>query len=94
MLAGITSIEHGVYLDDEIIDLMLERGTYLVPTVVAPYFILNAGKESGITEATLRKCEIVAIPHKESFLKAYKKELKLQLVLMQELLIMNMENIL
>ncbi len=55
MLAGITSIEHGVYLDDEIIDLMLERGTYLVPTVAAPYFILNAGKESGITEATLRK---------------------------------------
>lgn len=45
MLAGITSIEHGVYLDDEIIDLMLERGTYLVPTVAAPYFILNAGKK-------------------------------------------------
>ncbi|HBG5346301.1 TPA: amidohydrolase family protein [Clostridioides difficile] len=77
VLAGITSIEHGVYLDDEIIDLMLERGTYLVPTVAAPYFILNAGKESGITEATLRKCEIVAIPHKESFLKAYKKGIKI-----------------
>lgn len=45
VLAGITSIEHGVYLDDEIIDLMFERGTYLVPTVAAPYFILNAGKK-------------------------------------------------
>ncbi len=59
MLAGITSIEHGVYLDDEIIDLMLERGTYLVPTVAAPYFILNAGKESGITEATLESVKLL-----------------------------------
>jgi imidazolonepropionase-like amidohydrolase len=34
--AGIRSIEHGIYLDDEAIELMLERGTWLVPTLVAP----------------------------------------------------------
>jgi len=34
--AGIRSIEHGIYLDDEAIDLMLQRGTWLVPTLVAP----------------------------------------------------------
>lgn len=33
---GIRSIEHGIYLDDEAIDLMLERGTWLVPTLLAP----------------------------------------------------------
>ena len=34
--AGIRSIEHGIFLDDEAIELMLERGTWLVPTLVAP----------------------------------------------------------
>ena len=32
--AGIRSIEHGIFLDDEGIDLMLQRGTWLVPTLV------------------------------------------------------------
>ena len=30
--AGIDSIEHGSFLDDEALRLMKERGTYLVPT--------------------------------------------------------------
>jgi len=34
--AGIRSIEHGIYLDDEAIELMLARGTYFVPTLIAP----------------------------------------------------------
>src|SRR5699024_11521202 len=34
--AGVRSIEHGIYLDDEAIDLMLKHGTYLVPTLQAP----------------------------------------------------------
>ena len=34
--AGIRSIEHGVFLDDEAIELMLEHGTWLVPTLIAP----------------------------------------------------------
>src|ERR671926_89141 len=40
--AGIRSIEHGIYLDDEAIDLMLERGTWLVPTLAAPRAVLTA----------------------------------------------------
>jgi imidazolonepropionase-like amidohydrolase len=39
---GIRSIEHGIYLDDQAIDMMLERGTYLVPTLVAPRGVLEA----------------------------------------------------
>ena len=31
--AGVRSIEHGTYLDDEAIELMVEHGTYLVPTI-------------------------------------------------------------
>jgi imidazolonepropionase-like amidohydrolase len=40
--AGIRSIEHGIFLDDEGIDLMLERETWLVPTLVAPQGVLDA----------------------------------------------------
>jgi imidazolonepropionase-like amidohydrolase len=39
--AGIDSIEHGAFLDDEALDLMKARGTYFVPTLMA----LEGGKE-------------------------------------------------
>jgi imidazolonepropionase-like amidohydrolase len=37
--AGIDSIEHGSFLDDEGLDMMKERGTFLVPTLTAPWWI-------------------------------------------------------
>lgn len=40
--AGIRSIEHGIYLDDEAIQMMLDAGTYLVPTLIAPQGVLDA----------------------------------------------------
>jgi imidazolonepropionase-like amidohydrolase len=39
--AGIDSIEHGAFLDDEALDLMKARGTFYVPTLMA----LEGGKE-------------------------------------------------
>jgi imidazolonepropionase-like amidohydrolase len=39
---GVRSIEHGIYLDDEAIGLMLDRGAWLVPTLVAPRGVLAA----------------------------------------------------
>jgi imidazolonepropionase-like amidohydrolase len=42
--AGIRSIEHGVFLDEEGIGLMLERGTWLVPTLVAPRGVIEAAE--------------------------------------------------
>ena len=51
--AGITSIEHGVFLDDEAIGLMVERGTFLVPTLVSGQGVLAAG--STISPENLRK---------------------------------------
>ncbi|MEC8999084.1 MAG: amidohydrolase family protein [Actinomycetota bacterium] len=40
--AGIRSIEHGIYLDEEVIEMMLEAGTFLVPTLIAPLGVLDA----------------------------------------------------
>ena len=38
---GVRSVEHGVYLDDEAISMMLDRGTWLVPTLAAPRAVLE-----------------------------------------------------
>lgn len=39
IIAGVRSIEHGSFLDDEAIDMLIEHGTYLVPTLtVGLYF--------------------------------------------------------
>jgi len=69
--AGIRSIEHGIYLDDEAIEMMLERGTYLVPTLVAPLGVLQAADAgAAIPEASLRKAREVVEIHRESFANA------------------------
>lgn len=69
--AGIRSIEHGIYLDDEAISLMLERGTWLVPTLVAPRGVLDAAAAgASIPEASVRKAREVVEIHHESFRRA------------------------
>ena len=69
--AGIRSIEHGIYLDDEAIDLMLEHGTYLVATLVAPQGVLDAADAGvGFPAAVLEKARSVAEIHRASFRKA------------------------
>lgn len=40
--AGVRSIEHGVYLDDEGIQLLLEHDAWLVPTLMAPASLIEA----------------------------------------------------
>ena len=65
--AGIRSIEHGVYLDDEAIEMMLDRGTWLVPTLSAPQWVLesvDAGAQ--ISDASLRKAREVIDIHRDS----------------------------
>ncbi len=75
--AGIRSIEHGIYLDDEAIELMLERGTYLVPTLVAPLGVIEAAEEgANIPEASLRKAREVVEAHRESFVRAVRAGVK------------------
>ena len=40
VLAGVRSIEHGTFLDDEVIDLMVEHGTWLIPTIyIGDYYV-------------------------------------------------------
>ena len=45
ILAGVASIEHGIYITDEIIDLMLQKDVWLVPTLVAPLAVIQYAQE-------------------------------------------------
>jgi len=68
--AGVDSIEHGVWLDDEAIQLMCERGTYLVATLTAPYQIAHCGLEAGIPAYMVDKGWQVLEAHHQSFQRA------------------------
>ncbi len=69
--AGIRSIEHGIYLDEEAIDLMKAKGTFLVPTLVAPAGVVKAAEAgASIPEASVIKAKEVIEIHRESFRKA------------------------
>lgn len=45
--AGVTSIEHGTYMDDEVMALMKKHGTYYVPTILAGEFVAEKAKIDG-----------------------------------------------
>jgi imidazolonepropionase-like amidohydrolase len=69
--AGVRSIEHGVYLDDEAIDLMLEHGTFLVPTLCAGRGVLRAAEAgAALHESSLRKQRHAIEHHQRSFQRA------------------------
>jgi imidazolonepropionase-like amidohydrolase len=69
--AGIRSIEHGIYLDDEAIEMMLARGTYLVPTLIAPVSVFRAADAGlALPEAAIRKAREVVEVHRQSVRRA------------------------
>jgi imidazolonepropionase-like amidohydrolase len=69
--AGVRSIEHGVYLDDEAIDLMLGNDVWLVPTLMAPVGVLDAiERGEQVPDRVIQKAHEVADAHAESFRKA------------------------
>jgi imidazolonepropionase-like amidohydrolase len=69
--AGIRSIDHGIYLDDEAIELMLARGTWFVPTLVAPQGVLDA-VDAGVSlpPAVVDKARMVIDIHRAAFRRA------------------------
>ncbi len=68
--AGIDSIEHGVFLDDEAIDLFLEKKAALVPTISAPFHILEKGIKAGVPAYAVEKTRKVKQIHIASARKA------------------------
>jgi len=69
--AGARSIEHGVFLDDQALELMAEAGAWLVPTLMAPAGVLEAAARGDrMPDQILRKSQEVLEAHRASFRRA------------------------
>jgi imidazolonepropionase-like amidohydrolase len=68
--AGVRSIEHGSILDDEAIELMAERGTFLVCDMYDGVWMEEEGPGLGYTEEVLRKTRWTNETQREGFTKA------------------------
>ena len=58
--AGVDSVEHGSYIDDEAIEMMKQHGTYLVPTLYTITWFLENLDQGDVPEYSKRKARIVA----------------------------------
>ena len=74
--AGVASIEHGSLVDDEGIELMLEHGTYLVPTLYTLDFIIEEGEAWGVPQYSIDKAASMAVQQRERLRKAYEAGVK------------------
>jgi imidazolonepropionase-like amidohydrolase len=78
--AGIDSIEHGSFLDDEALNMMKEKGTYLVPTLLAPQGLgEQMAKKANIPPTIREKAERAMKAAPETFKRALAKGVKIGL---------------
>jgi imidazolonepropionase-like amidohydrolase len=68
--AGIRSIEHGIFLDDEGIELMLEHGTWLVPTLTAGDTTEEIANNPQVAEPVREKMLALGRPELDAFARA------------------------
>jgi imidazolonepropionase-like amidohydrolase len=68
---GVHSLEHGLFLDDKILELMIKNGTFWCPTMTV-YL-----PEEGASEADIRFRNRIVAEHKKSFQRAMKSGVKI-----------------
>ncbi len=76
VLAGVDSIEHGSFIDDEDIRLMKERGTYLVPTLYLSDWFMENYKKLGLTEDMVAKAKEVMPAARQNVARAFGEGVK------------------
>jgi imidazolonepropionase-like amidohydrolase len=78
VLAGITTIEHGTLMSDEVMDLMKQKGTYHVPTIIAGRSAAEYAKIPGYYHPlVVPKAIEIGSKIQENFGKAYKRGVKI-----------------
>jgi imidazolonepropionase-like amidohydrolase len=65
--AGVRSIDHGTYLDEEAVAMMVERGTWLVPTLTAGDTTERIAAEPGVPEPVKEKLRTLGRPELDAF---------------------------
>ena len=78
VLAGVTSIEHGTYMDEEIVALMKRHGTWYVPTISAGRFVADKAKIDGYFPEVVRpKAARIGALIQDTFARAYRAGVKI-----------------
>ncbi len=77
--AGVLTIEHGIYLDDETIQMFLDRDAYLVPTLAAPAAVIKKAETgtSGLPQQVIDKAYRVYDDHLASVRRAIEAGVKI-----------------
>jgi imidazolonepropionase-like amidohydrolase len=78
VLAGITTIEHGTKMTEEVMDLMKQKGTFYVPTITAGRFVAEKAKVPGYyNPLVVPKALEIGPLIQGTFGKAYKRGVKI-----------------
>jgi imidazolonepropionase-like amidohydrolase len=78
VLAGITTIEHGTKMTEEVMDLMKQKGTYFVPTITAGRYVAEQAKIPGYYHPLVApKAAEIGPQIQGTFAKAYKRGVKI-----------------
>jgi imidazolonepropionase-like amidohydrolase len=78
VIAGVNSVEHGTFMTEEVMDLMIKNGTYYVPTISAGEFVAEKAKIDNYFPDIVRpKAASVGPQIAATFAKAYKRGVKI-----------------
>jgi imidazolonepropionase-like amidohydrolase len=75
--AGVDSVEHASFLDEESIKLAKERGTVFVMDVYVTEHILSEGEQNGMSPESIEKERQVGSMQRENFTKAHRAGVKM-----------------
>ncbi|MGA2607237.1 MAG: amidohydrolase family protein [Terriglobia bacterium] len=76
ILAGVDSIEHGSFIDEEGIQLMKQHGTYLVPTLYLGDWLLENYQKLGLTDDMVAKAKLVLPAARQNVARAFREGVK------------------
>lgn len=78
VVAGVASIEHGTFMSEEVMDLMIERGTYYVPTILAGNWVAEKATIDGFFPELVRpKAAAIGPIIEDTFAKAYARGVRI-----------------
>ena len=78
VVAGVTSIEHGTHMDDEVMRLMKQHGTWYVPTIYAGRFVADKARVDGYFPEIVRpKAARIGAQIQETAARAYRAGVKI-----------------
>lgn len=78
VLAGVASIEHGTYMDEQTMRLMKRQGTYYVPTITAGWTVADRAETEGYFSELVRpKARAIGPQIQDTFARAYQAGVKI-----------------